>query len=256
MHMELLEWDAQSYDALPLPHKRWGPHTIGRLRLTGDETVADVGCGTGRDAEHLLELLPAGRVLAIDGSQQMLAQTRSRVAGAGHADRVEIIQADLRDPAPAALATHPPVDAAVSVATLHWLPDHAQVFRTVAGLLQPGGQFAAEAGGRGNIASIVAVLSELGAGDGTGIWNFADVPETMSRLAAAGFAEIEVNLVPNPARLDAGRQFEAYLATVVLGAHLRELPPEDRAPFVREVAARLAEPVVDYVRLQIRATRS
>jgi len=253
--MELLEWDARSYDALPLPHKRWGPHTIGRLRLAGDETVADVGCGTGRDAEHLLRLLPAGRVLAIDGSQQMLAQTRTRLTGAGHHDRVEIIQADLRGPVPAGLATHPPVDAAVSVATLHWLPDHAQLFRTVARLLKPGGQFAAEAGGHGNIASIVAVLSDLGAGDGTGIWNFADVPETRRRLAAAGFAEIEVSLVPDPARLDAGRQFEAYLATVVLGAHLRELPPGDRAPFVRAVAARLAEPVVDYVRLQIRATR-
>jgi trans-aconitate 2-methyltransferase len=253
--MELLEWDAQSYDALPLPHKRWGPHTIGRLRLTGAETVADVGCGTGRDAEHLLRLLPAGRVLAIDGSQQMLAQTRTRLTGAGHDDRVEIIQADLRDPAPAALASHPPVDAALSVATLHWLPDHGQVFRTVAGLVRPGGQFAAEAGGQGNIASIVAVLSDLGAGDGTGVWSFAGVPETTARLAAAGFQEIRVDLVPDPARLDPGGQFEAYLATVVLGAHLRELPPEDRAPFVREVAARLAEPVVDYVRLQIRATR-
>ncbi len=142
------------------------------------------------------------------------------------------------------------------MATLHWLPDHAQLFRTVAGLLKPGGQFAAEGGGQGNIASIVAVLSQLGAGDGTGIWNFANVPETTEKLAAAGFEEIEVNLVPDPARLDPGHQFEAYLATVVLGAHLRELPPPERAPFVRAVAARLAEPVVDYVRLQIRATRS
>ena len=251
--MELLEWDAQSYDALPLPRKRWGPQTIGRLRLAGDETVADVGCGTGRDAAQLLQVLPRGRVLAIDGSQQMLAQTRSRVAG--QLDRVEIVQADLRDPAPAGLAGHAPVDAALSVATLHWLPDHGQVFRTVAGLLRPGGQFAAEAGGAGNIASIVAVLSDMGAGDGTGIWNFAGVPETTSRLAAAGFTQIGVDLVPDPARLDPGRQIEAYLATVVLGAHLRELPPQDRAPFVRAVAGRLAEPVVDYVRLQIRATR-
>jgi trans-aconitate 2-methyltransferase len=125
----------------------------------------------------------------------------------------------------------------------------------VAGLLKPGGQFVAEAGGQGNVASIVAVLSDLGAGDGTGIWNFAGVPETVHRLAAAGFQDIEVNLVPDPARLDGGPQFEAYLATVVLGAHLRELPPADRAPFVRAVASRLPEPVVDYVRLQIRATR-
>ena len=223
------------------------------------ETVADVGCGTGRDAGHLLQLLPAGRVLAIDGSQQMLAQTRSRPRSAGfyQADRVEIIQADLRNPAPA--APSPAVPGRRRGQRGHAaprLPDHAQVFRTVAGPLKPGGQFAAEAGGQGNIASIVTVLSDLGADDGTGIWNFAGVPETTARLAAAGFGEIEVNLVPDPARLDAGRQFEAYLATVVLGAHLRELSPEDRAPFVRAVAARLAEPVVDYVRLQIRATRS
>jgi trans-aconitate 2-methyltransferase len=249
--VELLEWDAQSYDALPLPHKRWGPQAISRLRLTGHEAVADVGCGTGRDAAHLLDVLPHGRVLAIDGSQQMLAQTRIRLAG--QLDRVEIVQANLRDPVPAGLAGHRSVDAALSVATLHWLPDHEQVFRTVAGLLKPGGQFVAEAGGAGNIASIVAVLSELGAGDGTGIWNFAGVPETTDRLVAAGFTGIEVRLVPDPARLAAGGQFEAYLATVVLGAHLRELPPPDRAPFVRAVAGRLAEPVVDYVRLQIRA---
>lgn len=42
---------------------------------------------------------------------------------------------------------------------------------------------------------------------------------------------------------------------MVLGVHLRELPQPERALFVRSVASRLAEPVVDYVRLQIRATR-
>ena len=75
-----------AYGALPLPHKRWGSRTIGRLRLTGDETVAGAGCGTGRDAEYLLQVLPWGRVVAIDGSRQMLAQTRSRLAGAGVPD--------------------------------------------------------------------------------------------------------------------------------------------------------------------------
>lgn len=183
--MELLEWDAQSYDALPLPHKRWGPQTIGRLRLTGGESVADIGCGTGRDAEQLLQVLPRGRMLAIDGSQQMLAQTRGRLAS--HQDRVEIVQADLRDPEPPGLAAPPPVDAMLSVATLHWLPDRAWVFRTVAGLLRPGGQFVAEAGGQGSIASIVARAHRAGRHDGTGIWNFAGIRETTAKLAAAGF---------------------------------------------------------------------
>jgi trans-aconitate 2-methyltransferase len=188
-------------------------------------------------------------VLAIDGSQQMLAQLRDRLAG--QLDRVQVLEADLREPLPVAA----PVDAVLSVATMHWLPDHAQLFRSVAGILRPGGQFAAEAGGAGNIDAVRAVLAELGADDGQDIWNFAAAGETRERLAAAGFTGIEVGLVPDPARFESADQFDAFLATVVMGVHLRDLPPAERRPFVRAVAARLDEPVIDYVRLQIRATR-
>jgi trans-aconitate 2-methyltransferase len=248
--VELLEWDARSYDALPLPHKRWGPAAIARLRLAGGETVADLGAGTGRDAAELLTALPRGRVLAIDGSQQMLAQLRERLAR--QLDRVQVLQSDLREPLPVT----EPVDAVLSVATLHWLPDHAQVFSSVAGMLRPGGQFVAEAGGEGNIATVRAALAELGADDGKDIWNFAGAGETRDRLAAAGFTGIEAGLVPDPARFESADQLEAFLATVVLGAHLRDLPAAERRPFVRAVAGRLDEPVVDYVRLQIRAVRA
>ena len=248
--MELLEWDARSYDALPLPHKRWGPAAIARLRLAGDETVADLGAGTGRDAQQLLAVLPRGRVLAIDGSQQMLAQLRDRLAG--QLDRVQVLQADLREPLPAT----EPVDAVLSVATLHWLPDHAQVFGSVARMLRPGGQFVAEAGGLGNIAGVRAVLGELGADDGRDIWNFAGAAETRARLAAAGFTGIEVGLVPDPAWLRVG----GPAGGVPGHRHPRCAPARPaarrRQPFVRAVAGRLDEPVVDYVRLQIRATRA
>lgn len=58
------EWDARTYDSLPLPHLGWGRRTLGRLPLKGDERVLDAGCGTGRDTEGLLDLLPDGRVVA------------------------------------------------------------------------------------------------------------------------------------------------------------------------------------------------
>jgi trans-aconitate 2-methyltransferase len=123
-------------------------------------------------------------------------------------------------------------------------------------MLRPGGQFVAEAGGEGNVATVRAALAALGADDGKDIWNFAGVAETRERLAAAGFTSIEAGLVPDPARLESAGQLEAFLATVVLGAHLRDLPAGERRTFVRAVATRLDEPVVDYVRLQIRATRT
>ena len=43
------DWDATSYDALPLPHVAWGEGVLRRLRLRRDERVLDAGCGTGRD---------------------------------------------------------------------------------------------------------------------------------------------------------------------------------------------------------------
>jgi trans-aconitate 2-methyltransferase len=68
------EWDAASYDPLPLPHERWGQRLLATLPLAGDETVLDVGAGTGRDTAALLDRLPRGRVVAVDGSAAMLEQ--------------------------------------------------------------------------------------------------------------------------------------------------------------------------------------
>lgn len=247
--MELLEWNASVYDSLPLPHKRWGAAAIERLRLAGDETVVDLGCGTGRDAQRLLDALPRGRVIAIDGSRQMLEQLETRLAG--HGPRLRVVQADLREP----LDLDAAADAALSVATLHWLPDHDVVFRNVARVLRPGGRFVAEAGGLGNIAEFRRAVAAVGGDTGDAFWNFADVESTRARLTAAGFDKVEVDLVPDPARLEPGEQLETFIATVLLGAQLRELPMSEQRPLVRAVAARLDEPVIDYVRLQIRAVR-
>ena len=56
--MATREWDASTYDALPLPHVAWGQRVLDRMRLEGDERVLDAGCGTGRDGEALLERWP------------------------------------------------------------------------------------------------------------------------------------------------------------------------------------------------------
>jgi trans-aconitate 2-methyltransferase len=74
-------------------------------------------------------------------------------------------------------------------------------------------------------------------------------------LAAAGFVDIETWLQPEPTRFERGEPFETYLRTVVLGSHVARLPPSERDAFVSEVAGRLGNPVIDYVRLNITARR-
>ena len=243
------DWDARTYDRVADPMTRWGLDTLDRLPMTGNERVLDAGCGTGRVTESLVERLPSGHVVALDGSPSMITGARERLARFGQ--RVTYVVADLGQPLP----IDGPVDAILSTATFHWVPDHDALFANLAAVLRPGGRLVAQCGGAGNIASVQRVLA--GIGDGwLGAVHFETPLDTTARLDAAGFVDIECWLTDEPTRFEPGEPFETYLRTVVLGAHVERLPEVDRTPFVRAVADGLGEPVIDYVRLNIVARRS
>jgi trans-aconitate 2-methyltransferase len=62
------DWDAGTYQRVALPHEEWARVVSGRLNLEGGETVLDAGCGSGRTTSILIEQIPDGRVVAVDGS--------------------------------------------------------------------------------------------------------------------------------------------------------------------------------------------
>src|SRR3954463_6479596 len=111
------EWDASSYHGLAQPPQQGAAEILDRLPLRGDETVLDLGCGTGRVTAQLLERLgPEGRGIGIDGSAQMVEEARRLLAGD---PRAAFVQQDLLE-----LSVETPADAAVSSATFHWIKDH------------------------------------------------------------------------------------------------------------------------------------
>jgi trans-aconitate 2-methyltransferase len=243
------DWDAATYDRVADPQTRWGAAVLDRLPLIGDETVLDAGCGSGRVTERLLERLPTGRVVALDASPSMIDEARRRLARFG--DRVAFVVADLGEPFE--LPTGP-VDAILSTATFHWVPDHDALFRNLAAVLQHDGRLVAQFGGAGNIAAVKAVIASIGDG-WLGPGHYETVEATTARLLAAGFVDVEAWLHPEPTRFESGEPFESFLRTVILGPQVDRLPPDERDAYVHEVAARLGEPVVDYVRLNATARR-
>lgn len=252
------DWEGSSYDSLSAPQRQMGGDVLARLRprLRGDETVLDAGCGSGRVTAELLPLVPSGHVIGVDGSPSMIAQARQLLPAT-----VELQVQDLAE-----LVLEQPVDAIVSTATFHWIADHAGLFARLAAVLRPGGPLEAQCGGAGNIASVDAAIDRLRqrapwdvAFTGwQGPWNFATPEDTVARLEAAGFVDVQAWLEPRPVPLPEEHE-HAYLRTVVLGSHLERLPEAAHDDFVEAVRDELrvdGRIVLDYVRLNISATRA
>jgi trans-aconitate 2-methyltransferase len=243
------EWDAETYDAVSDPQFEWGMEVLERLQLHGDETVIDAGCGSGRVTEQLIDRLPEGRVIAVDGSAAMVEKAKERLG-----DRADYLVSDLLE-----LEPPEPVDLIFSTATLHWIADHDRLFRRLHEALRPGGRLVAQCGGMGNVAEHTVAIGTVASRpeyaqhltQAKGLWNFASPEETESRLAAAGFADARCWLQPKPVQPERPLEF---ISTVTLGPVLDQLPPEKRQPFAEAVLAEDRQPLVlDYVRLNIEA---
>jgi trans-aconitate 2-methyltransferase len=250
--MSSRDWDAATYDAISAPQQSWAREQLDRLHLHGDEALLDAGCGSGKVTAMLAELLPAGRLYAVDVAPSMVEHTQASLG-----DRVTAFCQDLTE-----LSLPEPVDAIFSNATFHWIPDHPKLFASLAAALKPGGQLVAQCGGFGNIDSFRTLADEVaGSGefaayfaDWQGPWNYARADITAERLEHAGFVEVETWLEPRPTPLD---DPEPFVRTVCLVRHLDRLPAELHQSFVRAVLARTGTPLtLEYVRLNMVARRA
>src|ERR1700742_3565729 len=70
------DWDAATYQRVAVPHEEWARAVLDRLGLEGAETVLDAGCGSGRTTAIVIERVPDGRVIAVDGSPSMVEQVK------------------------------------------------------------------------------------------------------------------------------------------------------------------------------------
>jgi trans-aconitate 2-methyltransferase len=244
-------WDAGTYHRVASSMDTMALAVLDRLAPRPHEVVLDAGCGTGRITAALVERIPAGRVLGVDASPEMVARAREHLG-----DRAEVRLADLTE-----LVLEEPVDAVFSTATFHWILDHDRLFARLYAALRPGGRLVAQCGGKGNIAAVLGAAAEVGRrapyAPALAGWSrphrFAAPEETAAKLATAGFTDVRCWLQPHPIVPD---EPLAYLRTIVLGAHLDRFGAALHGPFVAEVAALLPEPLtVDYVRLNIDARK-
>lgn len=256
------EWDASSYHRVAGPQTAWGQRVLGRLTLRGDERVVDAGCGTGRLTGELMTRLPAGRLIAIDRSWNMLITARANLRPT-YGSRVSYVQVEL----PQIPFSHW-ADLVFSTATFHWIRDHDALFRGIFTALRPGGRVFAQCGGGPNLAAAHALAEQVMHrepfapyfADWSGIWEFATPARTAERLAAAGFVDIATSLEAAPTTLADEDSYREFVTTVIYNPHLARLPEGPlRRHFIDALTALAAggDPpyTLDYWRLNLEGRR-
>ena len=78
----------------------WRRQTVAALALDPDDTVVEMGCGTGANVPYLRQRVSHGRIVGVDLTREMLQRAHTGD------DRVDLVQAD---------ATRPPIRTADAI---------------------------------------------------------------------------------------------------------------------------------------------
>jgi trans-aconitate 2-methyltransferase len=256
------EWNAESYHRVSGPQTAWGRRVLSRLTVRGDERVIDAGCGTGRLTGELMQMLPEGRLVAIDRSENMLLTARANLRPAFGA-RISYVRVELPTMPFVAWA-----DLVFSTATFHWVRDHATLFREILQSLRPGGRLFAQCGGGPNLAEAHRLAENVMRQerfaeyftDWSGIWEFSTAELAAARLHAAGFVDVATSLEPAPTTLADEASYREFVTTVIYNPHLERLPEGSlRAGFIDQITSLAAaqDPpfTLDYWRLNLEGRR-
>ena len=233
------KWNAADYARVGCFVAELGGAALDLLDPQAGERILDVGCGEGTLTKKI-----AGRgatVLGIDNSPEMIAAAR--------ANGIDAVLMDAAD-----MPFSCEFDAAFSNATLHWVLEKEQAARAIFRALKPGGRFAGEMGGEGNLAKLRDALDEeliiRGYVPPVDAANWYASPEAFAAVyEAAGFREVDARLIERPTPIEHG--VAEWVTTFRRGWLDRAgVPEEERAEIGAAVADRVGSNIADYVRLR------
>ncbi len=232
-------WDAADYARNGGFVPALGEAALDLLDPQPGEAILDVGCGDGALTERILER--GASVVGIDSSLSMIGAARARGLDARLMDAAQMKFGEA-------------FDAVFSNATLHWVFDKERAARAIWFALKPGGRFAGEMGGEGNLFMLRQALDDELVARGYGPPTYAAnwypcVEEFVALYESVGFRDVDARLVERPTPLEHG--VAAWVLTFRAGWLDRAGVPDDERHSVADaVAARVGTDTADYVRLR------
>ena len=248
-------WNAEAYNAHFSFVWEFATDLLSVLAPKQGERVLDVGCGTGQLTSAIAEA--GADVTGIDNDEAMVSLARQNFPGVAF----EVVDARK-------MTYESDFDTVFSNASLHWMRPPTPVVAGISRALKPGGRLVAEMGGKGNVASTVAIIRKCIADAGYGKpvprspWYFPDIPTYTGLLKQHGLNTTMATLFARPTPLTGGPEGMARWLDMFAGSFFERVPAHAQPGIVDAIVEELqpwlyhdGQWVADYVRLRVIATK-
>jgi arsenite methyltransferase len=232
---------AETYDRASDSQFEGGKRLVDRLTLTKGARVLDVGCGTGRLARWIADVVgPTGAVIGTDPLPDRIAIARANASGIAF----EVGQAeDL-----GAFADES-FDAVCMSAVFHWVSDKAKALAEIRRVLRPGGRLGVttlprELSGAGTVVAVlVPTLQREPYANRVDLSALAvasrghTTTDLISMVIESGLELTELHVMPRVSSRANGEELVDFLEASSFGNFLRIVPEALRGSLRADLAA-------------------
>lgn len=231
----MADWSPSLYRRFEDERTRPARDLLAQVPLDAARRVVDMGCGPGNSTELLAERWPAAELIGLDSSPAMLAEARTRLPQA----RFELADAEVWMPERG-------IDLVFANAIYQWVPQHLTVLPRVLAALGEGGCLAVQM--PDNLTEPTHRLMREVAAEGP--WaatlpHAARSPLPVARVyydaLKAHAQRVEIWHTIYNHVLDGAGAVVDWVRSTGLKPFLDPLDTEDRAAFLKDYAARIAD---------------
>lgn len=259
-------WNASDYSKNSQNQFQWAKELIPKLRLRGNESLLDIGCGDGKITAEISKCLPNGKALGIDSSSQMIKLAKNTFQNEQYLNLTfQLMDAQ-------SLSFEKRFDLAFSNAALHWIIDQKAVLQGVQRSLKPHGRILFQMAGKGNAQAVLKIFDELLVlpqwqryFDGfTFPYAFLGSQEYKQLLVDTDFKPVRIDLFPRVMKFPNAEGMAGWIRTTWL-PFTERIPVEMRDDFVKEIVGRylvdhhaddLGVVHLDMIRLEVEAQKA
>jgi arsenite methyltransferase len=235
---------AEAYDRLSDSQFEGGKRLVDRLALAKGARVLDVGCGTGRLAQWIAEVVgPTGGVVGIDPLADRIAVARDHAgvvmggAAGGTSASIAFEVGQAEDLSAFADASF---DAVSMSAVFHWVSDKAKALAEIRRVLRPGGRLGVttlprELSGASTVAPLLMpILARAPYTDKVDLSVLAiasrghTTTDLVSMVLESGLELVELHLMPRSWTRTTGEEAVDFLEASSFGNFLRIVPEDLR----------------------------